>query len=234
MDIKLIAFAGPMASGKDTLATEIAKHIEKPVIFLSFGKALKDELNLLLSYLRQIHKTYRRTEREKLKRFIVSNFKVNIETIDYLLDYTKPMFQSTPNFEVNTDYKTKEIRYLLQYWGTEIRRKQNPNHWIRLTEKDIQNAINLEQFPIVTDVRFVNEMKCIKNNQGFLIYLNISEKERMKRIKKRDGFMPSLEELRHSSELHYKEFHDYDLILSDDNESIESQTKTILNALCLT
>lgn len=234
MDIKLIAFAGPMASGKDTLAKEIAKHIEKPVIFLSFGRALKDELNLLLSYLRQIHKTYRKNEREKLKHFIISNFKINAETIDYLLDYTEPMFQSSPNFEINTDYKTKEIRYLLQYWGTEIRRKQNPDYWVDPTEKDIRNAINLEQFPIITDVRFVNEMEYIKNNQGFLIYLNISEKERMKRIKKRDGFMPSLEELRHSSERHYKEFHNYDLILSDDTESIESQTKTILNALCLT
>lgn len=233
MDTKLIAFAGPMASGKDTLAKEIAKHIEKPVIFLSFGKALKDELNLLLSYLRQIHKTYRRTEREKLKRFIVSNFKVNIETIDYLLDYTEPMFQSSPNFEMNTNYKTKEIRYLLQYWGTKIRRKQNPNYWVNLTAKDIQNAINLGQFPIITDVRFVNEMECIKGNYGFLIYLNISEEERKKRIKKRDGFTPSIEELRHSSECHYKEFHDCDLILSDDNESIESQTKTALNALCL-
>lgn len=106
MQIKLIAFAGPMASGKDSLAKKIAKHIEKPVVFLSFGKALKKELNLLLSYLREIHKTHEIARKEKLKCFIISNFKVDIKTIDYLLDYTKSMFQSSPNFQVKEPKET--------------------------------------------------------------------------------------------------------------------------------
>jgi hypothetical protein len=69
--------------------------------------------------------------------------------------------------------KDKElIRPLLVTYGTEIRRKLDPNCWIKKIQQDVVDQLNLGKYVFVTDVRFQNEAEWIRLNGGFL--LNIS------------------------------------------------------------
>lgn len=60
----------------------------------------------------------------------------------------------------------KLVRPFLVYWGTEIRRKQNPDHWIESLELH-EDAVN-----IVCDVRFPNELDWIKSNGGLSFFVS--------------------------------------------------------------
>lgn len=66
------------------------------------------------------------------------------------------------------DEEKKIIRPFLVTWGTEVRRKQNPNIWIESVEKQLQDdCIN-----IITDVRFENEMNWLKEKEGYSIFIS--------------------------------------------------------------
>lgn len=55
---------------------------------------------------------------------------------------------------------------LLQWWGTEYRRSQNPNYWV---DKLRSQLLGLSGVSIVTDVRFYNEAELIRELGGFNI-----------------------------------------------------------------
>jgi hypothetical protein len=61
-------------------------------------------------------------------------------------------------------------RYILQFLGTELGRELHPDIWIKALEKRYPRDIfkNL----IITDVRFLNETKFIKENNGIIIRVN--------------------------------------------------------------
>ncbi len=64
-----------------------------------------------------------------------------------------------------------EIRRLLQWWGTEYRRAEDPDYW---SKKGIAQAVSLAASPnvhlvVITDVRFANEADVI-HEAGGLVY----------------------------------------------------------------
>jgi hypothetical protein len=67
------------------------------------------------------------------------------------------------------DKQKKLIRPLLVTYGTELRRKLNPNCWIERIQPDVVNAINNDEFVFITDVRFKNEAEWIRMNGGILV-----------------------------------------------------------------
>lgn len=61
-----------------------------------------------------------------------------------------------------------EIRKLLQWWGTEYRRAEDPDYW---SKKGIAEAVRLDagkhiQLVVITDVRFANEALAIQDAGG--------------------------------------------------------------------
>ena len=66
------------------------------------------------------------------------------------------------------DEEKKIIRPFLVTWGTEVRRKQNPNIWIDHVESQLdENKVN-----IITDVRFGNEMDWLKDKGGYSVFVS--------------------------------------------------------------
>ena len=53
---------------------------------------------------------------------------------------------------------------LLQWWGTEYRRFQDPDYWVNKLCVSIPSTLDVA---LITDVRFVNEAECIKNRGGY-------------------------------------------------------------------
>ena len=80
--------------------------------------------------------------------------------------------------------KEKEIiRPFLVWWGTEIRRKNDKNHWIDQIENNmkfihsLEEAENSETIFVITDVRYKNEFDWIKSfDNGCTIFLDRYDK----------------------------------------------------------
>ena len=70
------------------------------------------------------------------------------------------------------DDKEKElIRPLLVTYGTELRRKLNPNCWIETIQSDVTDYLDDGSYVFITDVRFENEAQWIKSQGGLMVYV---------------------------------------------------------------
>ena len=103
--------------------------------------------------------------------------------------------------------KPKGYREILQYWGTQVRRKQKDSYWIeklgqRIEELDLKYKKEKERLIfVVSDARFINELNyCADVLQSYMMYLDVPDDVRMKRLKKRDGFEPKKNVKNHVSE----------------------------------
>lgn len=69
------------------------------------------------------------------------------------------------------------LRRMMQTLGTEWGRDQiDPNFWVALTSHKIQRNRNLKKFSVITDLRFDNEAKMIKDLGGVIIKINAAGK----------------------------------------------------------
>lgn len=55
---------------------------------------------------------------------------------------------------------------LLQWWGTEYRRAQDPDYWVDKTFAAIPDCLDLA---MITDVRFLNEVQAVEKRGGYSI-----------------------------------------------------------------
>lgn len=74
--------------------------------------------------------------------------------------------QPDPNPEVSELAPYGKHPKLLQWWGTDYRRAQNPNYW---TEKLFASISSNVDVALVTDVRFPNEALGIKQRGGYCV-----------------------------------------------------------------
>jgi len=90
---------------------------------------------------------------------------------DALKKELDPLLKKHTNISAFTeDPKDKElIRPLLVTYGTDLRRKLNENCWIQSIQNKVIDHLNQNEFVFVTDVRFENEAKWIKMNNGILV-----------------------------------------------------------------
>jgi hypothetical protein len=60
------------------------------------------------------------------------------------------------------------IRPFLVFWGTEIRRKLDDLVWIN----QVENSISTNEVAIITDLRFPNELKWVRDNDGQVLFVS--------------------------------------------------------------
>lgn len=70
------------------------------------------------------------------------------------------------------DAEKEIIRPLLVTYGTDIRRKLNPDCWIEKINDVVDSDLSAGKYVFITDVRFLNEAKWVKDKGGLLF--NIS------------------------------------------------------------
>lgn len=58
-------------------------------------------------------------------------------------------------------------RTLLQWWGTDYRRAQDPNYWVKRMVETLQRE--QPEVAVITDVRFPNEAQAVHNLGGYLV-----------------------------------------------------------------
>lgn len=72
----------------------------------------------------------------------------------------------TPNAEVSARAPHGKHAKLLQWWGTEYRRTQDPNYWVKHWADGINKNADIV---LVTDMRFENEAAAIKAVGGYTV-----------------------------------------------------------------
>ncbi len=80
-------------------------------------------------------------------------------------DWVKP----DPNAEKSVRAPYGKQAKLLQFWGTEYRRAQDPDYWVKQWKAAISPKANIV---IATDMRFLNEADTIKSAGGYTIQVN--------------------------------------------------------------
>jgi hypothetical protein len=70
-------------------------------------------------------------------------------------------------FTENSDEK-KIIRDFLVFWGSDFRRKLDQDVWIN----ELKKVHDDKSVLIITDLRFENELKWVKDNNGILLYIS--------------------------------------------------------------
>lgn len=220
----LVAFCGGMGAGKDTYG-EIYKRIiekENSIEHYSFATPLKSELDILIDYVKK-GKTTKEVQANPLFETIELS---QLEFIYYLINKE---LNVSPDF--NSRNRSKNIRQMLQFWGTEVRRNSDSNYWTNKAKEFLLDKFNKNIFIYITDARFENEFNLIKELNGTLIKLDASQNERIKRIENRDGLTPSEESLNHPSETQSLIYNNYDVIIKTEeiNETnIEKEIRKLL------
>jgi hypothetical protein len=131
----IIGLTGTMGSGKDATAIILADYGYKR---LAFADTLRFECGIVLEY-RQL------PEDAPPAPELVVDAVLNAEPAEV---YAKPT--------------TPRMRALLQWWGTEYRRAQDPNYWI----KQMRAKLQATPRAAVTDVRFPNEAALVREFGG--------------------------------------------------------------------
>ena len=211
---KIIAFNGPMASGKDTYSNYYGSILTKKGIKWSkygLGTPPKREVDFILNQIKNGKtKSYICDELLKKEYF-------NKEDFDKMYDMCFELVGKDPSLTAFD--RTPEIRKILQYWSTDVRRKYNQRYWLDIALEEIKKMS--EEYFIITDPRFILEFDELKKLGGFNVFLKVSKEEQTRRIMKRDGFIPSEDTLNHPSELECLKYDKYDLIIDTEKETPE-------------
>lgn len=136
----IIGICGLIGSGKDTVADYLANvHGFRRI---SFAGTLKDAISAIFGWDRELLEG--RTKESRIWR----------ETVDTWWANKLNMPNLTP-------------RWVLQYWGTEVARKSfHDNIWIHSVE---HRLATISDNVVISDVRFPNEIKSIKDANGMVI-----------------------------------------------------------------
>ena len=139
----VIGFSGKKRHGKDfgaTLLTEAASELGYVVYRRAFADALKDEVAAFLSvsYPDRSH----------------ADLEESMSKDPYGIEFRKECRRW-----LDTDGKKEEFRLLLQWWGTEYRRKNfGADYWVRQVETWIEeNVHEPNAIVVITDCRFPDE-----------------------------------------------------------------------------
>ena len=121
---------------------------------------------------------------------------------------------------------------MLQFWGTDFRRAQDPDYWVKRTNEQVQwlrenfREVPADIYIVVSDTRFKNEVAYIKNNGGYYIRV-----VRLSAAAK--PYVDPSRDPNHPSEIDIKDEEPYCTLvaLSGDLPTLKSSTATLLKRL---
>lgn len=204
--LSAIIISGKIASGKDYLANTLQEEYSN-LVKVSFADALKEEVTNVMNYL-----SYYETV-----PFAKSHFKVTNKNIQVMNRYLIEFMQSKPN-NFSAYAKTPETRKMLQYWGTSVRRKQDPDYWVKKMLTKIEEENKKGNIVVIPDARFPNEMAIQEILPIVSIRINISKELQKSRVKNRDGINLTKSMLEHESENALNDYDKFSITISaEDN-----------------
>jgi len=109
----------------------------------------------------------------ELIKEILADIKIKSKKINFadsLKDELRDLVDQTLGIDVYTDNSEEKtiIRPLLVTWGTDIRRKLDPDVWIKKAFEKMTD----ECVYIVPDIRFINELEWVRQHNSYCIFID--------------------------------------------------------------
>lgn len=228
MTTTIVTFAGGMASGKDTYANALAAHFKNPTT-VAFADSLKEEINTIIKHTDHPLSTDEVYAMAKDLDVDISDLIIVLANINRLKVKCKRQGLSD---DISANMRHEDMRHILQFWGTDVRRKQDDNYWIRKTIVKIGQLSHDHDLIVVSDARFLNEIEAIAAIDGSVIRLDVPLETRIERIIARDGFEPSKASLEHPSETDYLKYDKPTLVIDQTKTpNVEDGIKLILDVI---
>ena len=199
---RIVGISGKIASGKTTYCNLLLNKFNE-YCRLSYGDILKEETSDLFNY--PLEWAYDQILKYNVVNPEICSFnKLVFKRFLYFIGLYKPNMPFLP-------YGNMTVRSVLQWYGTNYIRKNNPDYWVDLMNKKLIS----HPWAIIEDVRFKNEANQIKKLGGLLI-----------RIEPHDKWDPGIY-WNHPSETDLDEYADFDLIIHPKFGEIEKNLKII-------
>mgnify|MGYP001394887594 CR=1 FL=1 len=211
----IIGFAGKAASGKTTAANFLKGILPGETLVIPMAMVLRDEVE---AFLRQagadehVPLVYGSQE-DKVRVF-------HVETRRALAACQQWGEFVAENREIQdrTGMTAVTVRRLLQWWGTEYRREQDPDYWTKAWGRKVEQYDLPRVHILVDDVRFINEVAVIRAHGGRLVKIE------------RPGFNGAND---HSSETSLDAYRAWDAVVRNDGslEQLSDRIAALAEAL---
>lgn len=167
MSKKILSLSGLKGSGKDAVFKGLVKRFPDKIIErIAWADPVKEEIHDLFGIpmdLLHADQETKNTTRSGIKGVDMVNMVNKLNSYmptgsEVKLARTLPLF---------VEFTVREV---LQYWGTEYRRDREPDYWVNKGHHKI--AESNADLIVITDTRFVNEIKYVHHNGGVTIWLD--------------------------------------------------------------
>lgn len=205
---RFITISGKIGAGKDTIAPLVLKSLNIPtekMVQTSFAYYLKKEIQDIIDSLR---------DNPGISAQEISEQMSILETDAALVK--KWLYETTLDTELTSYSRTQNIRKTLQYWGTEVRRAQDPNYWVKKCVQLTYSYLADGKSVYITDARFPNEADAVQDVYGKVVRLNVSPEVQEQRIMSRDGLIVSEDARNHPSETALDEYNNFTMQIDTD------------------
>lgn len=231
-NVYLVAVSGKKGSGKDTFTAALAERIGKPYIMHAFAYELKSQAQSIFDLLVELYEGDL-TDKQIVNRIIKKYGMEGIPNVERNLQklmrgiYDDLERQITPN-----SYKRSPgVWRGLQILGTEIRREQDTDYWVKKTVSHIIKKLAEGTSVYVSDVRFLNELRSMEILGAPTIRMNVTPEVQRKRLIGRDGSAPTKEALDHPSETELDNV-EFDYVIDNNGSiSIEDNVTMLLEKM---
>jgi hypothetical protein len=212
----IIGFAGKAASGKTTAAKHLQAILGDKIQVLPMASVLRREVE---AFLRQVGATDKVAllygdQQDKLIHFEIDEQSARLQCPAW-----DSFVAENRDIQQHPGMTTLSVRRILQWWGTEYRRAQDPDYWTKAWEAALAELKDRSVHILVDDVRFHNEVEAVQRNGGGLIRVV------------RPGFNGAND---HSSENSLDDFSGWNMILLNDGSleqflgQVEDKVLTLL------
>jgi len=208
----LVGVSGKIGSGKNYLSEKLTTELERlgyTVSESSFATPLKNDITEIIQYVRKF--TDEGVDYFDLFPLVSHQFNIPLAQVNELLYTMYPELIADRNLTGWS--RSVGVRKSLQFFGTEIRRAQDPDYWVK---KFIAYAAEQEiDFLFVTDARFANEMDAVVDTKGVAIRINLSDEVLKIRREGRDGVTYTDEQLNHISETSLDDYPRFHIVVGE-------------------
>lgn len=162
----IIGFAGKAATGKTTAARHLAAVLDVAVEIVPMAMVLRDEVEAFLRNVGaedHVPLLYG-DQADKVQVFYVD------ESNAVRLCPKWPQFVAgNGEIQDRPGKSAVTVRRILQWWGTEYRRAQDPDYWTKAWDRKVAELDLARTLVLVDDVRFGNELDMIRAHGGLVV-----------------------------------------------------------------
>lgn len=209
--VALIAMSGHMGSGKDTVAPLLMARLGFPGSMCehrSFADPLRIEVERILSVIRSSE------THEEAESSLSLDMGIDMGCAQTIVRILWDDARTDDTLDGHS--RSDSMRQALQYWGTDVRRAQNPDYWVMETMRAIIPVLDSGRSVYLTDARFPNELDAVRAVGGAVIRLLVSPEEQEARIMARDRMRITNAMRAHPSETSADGYAGFDSIVDTD------------------